>query len=267
MAEVCEIQLDHFPEMATMPLASKEAMVIEAVLYLLGEYAFTRFMRDRKPLNVGTIAKIHNTLLALFSFVCLVIGSKMAYDDGRFSSHDCFHCHAPRSRPYSFLVYAVYLSKFWELVDTALLVASKKPVIWLHRIHHLTMVSGVGLNFHGGVAYDVHMLLINLFIHAVMYIYYAFPRALKSLRMFITIGQLTQFAVVLTYSSMHMYGWAKTGQMPCNESPYVLSYIHALTIIYMTMFANFFYVQYISKKAAKSKSVKISSSPEKAKAA
>lgn len=126
------------------PLTSIEFMVGYVVFYIVSTYLFQRYMETREKLNVTFIAKTHNLLLGSASALMAVALLAAAYFDGRFESHDAFHCHPYRSEPFFFVHYLFYLSKIWEMVDTFLLIANKKPVIWLHYIHHAStlMVAG-----------------------------------------------------------------------------------------------------------------------------
>jgi len=101
--------------------------------------------------------------------------------------------------PYSAIVVRLFcITKFIEFGDTFWLCAKKRPTIFLHLYHHITVT-----------LYCLHACLldcpfghffafVNLNIHAIMYGYYAASIIFKGnkhlikLRPFITLGQLTQ---------------------------------------------------------------------------
>jgi hypothetical protein len=101
-------------------------MVAQAAGYNVSCWAFTRYMTDREKWNVQTLAKVHNVALSVFSGVIAVWVLVVAVHDGRFDSHDAFHCHPTISADYYDIGYVFYLSKLWEMIDTFLLIATKK---------------------------------------------------------------------------------------------------------------------------------------------
>ena len=102
---------------------------------------------------------------------------------------------------------AFHFSKYVEYMDTAWLVLKGKPVIFLHRFHHI------------GAAWDTWLALtfkfeglwifvmLNAFIHTFMYAYYAAAAAgiQIALKPVMTIMQITQFIVgfYMVYPYIH----------------------------------------------------------------
>ena len=72
-----------------------------------------------------------------------------------------------------FWCYIFYLSKYYELVDTALLMLRGKRVIALHAIHHAFIPLTMCILFDGGVSVSlVSLSIVNGFVHFVMYGYF-----------------------------------------------------------------------------------------------
>jgi hypothetical protein len=65
------------------------------------------------------------------------------------------------------------LSKIPELVDTALLVLQKKPVIFLHWYHHAVTLMYCWIAWIRVAPNGALFALMNLFVHTIMYAYYA----------------------------------------------------------------------------------------------
>ena len=77
------------------------------------------------------------------------------------------------SGPMYFWCYIFYLSKYYELVDTALLMLRGKRVIALHAIHHAFIPLTMCILFDGGVSVSlVSLSIVNGFVHFVMYGYF-----------------------------------------------------------------------------------------------
>jgi len=92
-------------------------------------------------------------------------------------------------------------SKFLELGDTVWLTVAQRPVIFLHWYHHITVLLYTWLGFvqHNGMG--AVFIVVNLFVHAIMYTYYAATQS-KTLKPYfapiapyITSIQLTQMVV------------------------------------------------------------------------
>lgn len=108
------------------------------------------------------------------------------------------------------IYYANYLLKFYELLDTAFLVALGKPVAFLHWYHHSATLLLTSVQQLEGSAVQWTPILLNLGVHVLMYSYYAlaalgvrcwWKRSLTSL-------QISQFIVdvsVITYCSVLMF--------------------------------------------------------------
>jgi hypothetical protein len=95
-----------------------------------------------------------------------------------------------------------YLSKYAEFLDTGFLVATGRAPSLLHLKHHAVAGSVVALNLLGrqGVPTPLFDALSasNAFVHAWMYAYYAYPRAMKPLKRAITAMQVVQHGLAVT---------------------------------------------------------------------
>jgi hypothetical protein len=199
----------------------------------------------KPPSWLESFRLLHNVALALVSFWMFVVMTSSIYSDGRLSSWHSMACQmTPMKGAYGF-VNAVYLvSKWWEWVDTYLLVLSQKPVITLHWFHHMTTFTMAALTHNfpvGGFA------LINCLVHTVMYMHYAKP--VRWARPFITGGQLLQFVIVL---SIHTYGFFNPAT--CYDMKPVLwewIFCQAVVLGFFIMFCFFFMEQYVAVRGKK----------------
>jgi hypothetical protein len=65
-------------------------------------------------------------------------------------------------------------SKIPELIDTVFLVLQKKPVIFLHWFHHVTVLLYCWHAYVSGTAPGLWFACINYCVHSIMYLYYFF---------------------------------------------------------------------------------------------
>ncbi|CAM1505609.1 Fc.00g112460.m01.CDS01 [Cosmosporella sp. VM-42] len=102
-----------------------------------------------------------------------------------------------------------YLSKFYEVLDTFIILAKGKPSSILQTYHH----AGAMLSMWAGMRYmsaPIWMfVLINSFIHSLMYFYYTLTafsvRVPTPIKRTLTSMQITQFLVGASYAMVHSF--------------------------------------------------------------
>lgn len=173
------------------------------------------------------------------------------------------HCNAYNAEnpPLGNLLWLFYVSKVWDFWDTIFIVIGKKwnQLSFLHVYHHTTIFLfywvNVNINFDGDVFLTV---LLNGFIHTVMYTYYFIcmhtkdPKTGKSLPIWwkssLTMFQMIQFVCMMTQASFLFI--TKCPNAPAAVRNLYFFYIFSLLIL----FAQFF-VQSYGKKPSKKKTV------------
>eukprot|EP01121_Diplochlamys_sp_Union-15-3_P004960 TRINITY_DN1517_c0_g1_i2.p1 TRINITY_DN1517_c0_g1~~TRINITY_DN1517_c0_g1_i2.p1 ORF type:complete len:248 (-),score=9.91 TRINITY_DN1517_c0_g1_i2:24-767(-) len=232
------------------PLTSIEFMIFQAIGYNAACWIFTKYMEKREPLNTKTLTQVHNLAMSLFSLILTVVFLVETYKAGYFESLDSLLCNPPRTPAVMMLFYLFYLSKLWEMLDTFILIANKKKVIWLHQIHHTSTLSLMGCAFYGSVGHDFIPVIENLVVHTFMYTYYYNPRYFAAFRQLMTSSQIFQFINVLCLCAFSWYLYFFDYRR-CNDSIYVLIYETFWYLIYLVLFTNFFIQQYTNKKPHK----------------
>jgi len=156
----------------------------------------------RKPYNLKWVVVGHNLLLSAVSLLLLCIGTaEVLRLAGRTSWFELW-CDAEarntRGRIW-FMYYSNFLLKWYELIDTMLLVLRAKPLQFLHVYHHAATLVLVWSQMVSQTCQMWITMLINLTVHVVMYFYFALHA--MGIRVWwkewVTIGQLVQFAIVL----------------------------------------------------------------------
>jgi len=175
-AYVCAMYADF--DWADAPLSSRSSPVLVGVGYLLMVAILPRFVPEGGFRNLDRILVAHNVFLSFISAVlCLGCAVEMWRRVKQENSVDWMFCEDPNTPargPLYFWSYAFYVSKYYELVDTALalLKGSRPPHFGLHVYHH-ALVPVVVWNWLEYRQTLQHIgLLWNTFVHVVMYAYY-----------------------------------------------------------------------------------------------
>jgi hypothetical protein len=139
-----------------------------------------------------------------------------------------------------------YLSKYWEFLDTWIVVLKGVEPMFLQTYHHAGIVIlmwGVVVTHNTGAG--LITMGLNSFIHTVMYSYYSLAAfGYKSpLKSYLTMAQITQFFVGYALS-MSMYGCVNPAQTAALVS------LHLYTMVLIYLFYQFYKKSY-TKKAVK----------------
>jgi GNS1/SUR4 family len=109
--------------------------------------------------------------------------------------------------PLRTIAWLFYLSKFWEFVDTAILIVKRKPVSFLQSYHHFGAVLTVWVFVVTRCSYIQVFIVMNTFVHAVMYTYFGlsltrFNWVMAWAKRYITRMQIFQFFLGLFLAAL-----------------------------------------------------------------
>jgi len=161
-------------------------------------------------------------------------------------------------------VFAFIFSKIPELFDTFFLVVHKKPVIFLHWYHHITVLIYCWHSYVSKAPAGIFFIAMNYAVHAVMYFYY-FLQCMKMRPswmnpMLITCAQISQMIVgiMVQLVSFYYYKNAKSSSVECNIKPQNVVAGGIMYGSYLFLFAQFFIKRYfiINRKSEKVKKMK-----------
>mmetsp|Transcript_10816 Transcript_10816/g.19101 ORF Transcript_10816/g.19101 Transcript_10816/m.19101 type:complete len:370 (-) Transcript_10816:78-1187(-) len=113
------------------------------------------------------------------------------------------------------------ISKFPELFDTAFIVLRKKPLMFLHWYHHITVLLYCWQSYTTQNAAGIYFIAMNFTVHAIMYGYYAlrsinlWPRFIPSWT--ITLLQLSQMVGGIVICLL-TYKYKVKDNLPCSIS-------------------------------------------------
>lgn len=135
--------------------------------YVAGVPLLGRIMKNHEAHPFRNYCIVHNGFLSVASLVLFTVLGNVVLQAYR--EHGLYYIICSRSMHengvYAIAIYANYLLKYYELIDTFLIVLKKKPVDGLHFYHHaatlfLTYTQQV---YHSSVQWVP--ILINLFVY------------------------------------------------------------------------------------------------------
>eukprot|EP01041_Mallomonas_annulata_P009627 gene9627-20010_t len=198
-------------------LANPIFPVITICFYLLFCYFGGKFMKQYKGYDLKYQLAAWNLFLSLFS----------AWGTFRTAPHLLYNimnrsfentvCDAPINEwgigATGFAVQMFILSKFPELIDTVFIVLKKKPLIFLHWYHHVTVLLYCWNAYVTEAATGLYFVVMNYTVHAIMYFYY-FLASLKLIPKWfpswiITMLQISQMfiGIFIVGSAIYYYNY------------------------------------------------------------
>lgn len=196
---------------------------------------------------------VHNLVLAIFSLLCFINTAPAVY--GLFARYGytegVCQFHTLYDTKYGYWSYLFYLSKYWEFIDTWIVMARGRRPIWLQEYHHVGAVIGMWAIVVTRCSIGHLFVVQNSFIHTIMYTYYAFSVIgyRFPLKNWITISQMIQFTNGLGLGIYQLFAfWSScplsTADRACYV--YVIGYVGYLFYLFMQ-----FYRRTYAKKAKK----------------
>jgi len=161
--------------------------------------------------------------------------------------------------PIANLLWLFYVSKIWDFWDTIFIVIGKKwrQLSFLHVYHHTTIFLFYWLNVNSQYDGDIYLtILLNGFIHTVMYTYYFIsmhtkvPETGKSLNIWwkssLTLFQLIQFVCMMTQASYLFF----QGCPNISRRIIIVYFFYIMSLFFL--FSQFFIKSYTKSKVKRS---------------
>lgn len=195
------------------PFGSFNSMLMMGIAYIVS-LSTLRLMVGSKgcagPVLVA-LERLNNLLMAAYSGYTFVGASALLWHNWSSIGFDPMAPFCDGSRrllhDMDFWFYTFYLSKFWEWIDTWILIMKGKPVwppqtsqYFLHVFHHTTTASIIWLAWRQEFSVAWIGVITNSFVHTPMYAYYFMSSITPGTRrfgIFITPIQILQFIMCL----------------------------------------------------------------------
>lgn len=239
------------------PLIPVFTCVAYGALILLGQHA----MASREAWKWRRAMAIWNFSLSAFSWIGMFRTlPQLVHNLYYMSVRDNF-CVDPRmtygSGSTGLWVQLFILSKFPELVDTFFIIIHKKPLIFLHWYHHITVLLYCWHSYVTTSPPGIFFVVMNYSVHASMYGYY-FLMAMK-LRpkwfnpMIITAFQISQMIVGVVVTLLGFYYYTTDSECKIEKENNTAAFV--MYGSYLFLFLQFFIGRYFNSKAKKQKTV------------
>jgi len=244
-------------ENGTLPLAKATVNLNIVVFYLLATFGLQKFMQNRSPVS-GTWLKgvifFHNMVLSSPSLGLLVLFVEhvlpLLQKKGLYFS--CCDRSIIEDNKFVFLSYINYLLKYYELIDTLFLVFKKKELQFLHVYHHALTLMLCQIQLTGYTSIQWIPITLNLFVHVLMYYYYAIATFGYDVwwKKYLTALQIIQFVIDIIFcwgAIFLLYGLG----IYCHGDVYAAFFGSILLSSYLLLFVDFFTKKYDKKEGGK----------------
>jgi fatty acid elongase 3 len=239
-------------------LSTNTAVVTTCIVYLSVIFGGQALMRQRKPIALPTLFKLHNLILSIGSGLLLLLFIEQLLGPILRNGPFWAVCAADAwTQRLELLYYINYLFKYYELLDTIFLVLKKKPLEFLHYYHHsLTMVLCY-TQLVGRTSVSWVPITLNLTVHVVMYYYYFLASCGIRVwwKKYLTTMQIVQFILDLiviyfcTYTYFAAAYWPYLPNMGTCAGTETAAFWGAFLISsYLVLFIKFYRDTYIKQK-------------------
>lgn len=224
---------------------------VAVVAYLLFCYFGSMIMKKFEPFKLDKTLAAWNLFLAVFSAYGMIRTVPHLMMRIATKTFEETICETPDTAygtgACGLAVQLFILSKIPELVDTVFIVLRKKPLIFLHWYHHVTVLLYCWNSYVTESAAGIYFAAMNYTVHAAMYFYYYLMAVKKLPKNFpswvITLMQISQMVVGTSIVSAclyyHYYGGSKFAPGRCNNSPSNLLAGGVMYASYLYLFVEF----------------------------
>ena len=235
---------------------AKEHMQMPFIIcggYLAFIHTFSKYMNNRKQYSLTQPLIYWNTVLCLFSFVGALQTVPMLasniYNSNEFTDTICVNPTNSWGQN-SWIGLFVY-SKIPELIDTFFIIARKRPLIFLHWYHHVTVLLYCWHSYATEAPQALYFVAMNYSVHSIMYGYYALSAMkLKPVWLppaMITAAQISQMIVGVIIQCISSYQYINTSHESCPLNGKNIFWGGVMYASYLKLFLDFALKRYTPK--------------------
>jgi len=218
-----------------------------ALAYVLFVIIGSTVMKSLNPIDPYPLKFVYNVSQIMLCAYMTIEAFMMAYRSG----YHILPCNKfdTENPPLANLLWLFYVSKIWDFWDTIFIVLGKKwkQLSFLHVYHHTTIFLFYWVNVHVLYDGDIYLtILLNGFIHTVMYTYYFIcmhtkdPKTGKSLPIWwkssLTMMQMIQFVTMMSQATYLMIGQCE--EVSIRVTSIYLIYIFSLLLLFAQFYVN-----------------------------
>lgn len=228
--------------------------VTALAIYLTFCFGTQSFLEGKKAFDLRTPLALWNALLSSFSFLGMCRTVPYLLSNILLSDYQDTVCVNPRETwgggPVGFWVMLFIFSKLPELIDTVFIVLRKRPLIFLHWYHHVTVLLFCWNAYATLAGTGLYFVAMNYSVHALMYGYYCLtalnmcPKSFPTI--LITMSQIAQMFVGTGVCCSAWWYWYNG--VPCNNDFSNLIAGGLMYGSYLYLFTAFAFKRYAPKK-------------------
>lgn len=216
-----------------------------------------RHMKSRPPLDVNRLAIVHSAFLCVASLIMwlgLVVGAVQRLAERGAFALFC-DVNGGQEGTLAFWTEVYWLSKFPELLDTAILICKKKDIIFLHVFHHAVMCLMPFMWLYADWTLVWFGCTMNCAIHVFMYGYFAgaaYNGYNPWWKKLLTSAQILQFFLVL-FAIIAFQVTRDVLGVPCAGNGSVIWFSQGVNVVFLITFIRFFLSAYGGSSSSSSK--------------
>lgn len=250
----------------SVPLSSAYYPVSAILCYLTLIFSLQHYMRNRPPVKLRIATFLHNVFLCLLS-IAMAVGVlsevvklfflRNVMPHGPLREALCDLSGESMQGRMGWWMYIFYVSKFYELGDTVVMVLKKRPLNFLHVYHHCIVLPLFYVYMSTNMVLQWIVVVANSTVHVAMYYYYAMAAIGKKVwwKKYITQAQIIQFIIDLT--ATWPYPFLYFSASGCSGSMRGWLFGQAVGVSFFKLFRDF-YVRSYTKKMAEAAGVQVS---------
>ncbi|XP_059613962.1 elongation of very long chain fatty acids protein 4-like [Phlebotomus argentipes] len=206
------------------------------------------FMRNRRPFDLKIVIAAYNfSMIVMCSWVIYAYQQEGIHFGTFMSCVEMDFSDSPTLMRVLSITWWVMMAKVIELVDTVFFVLRKKQkqVSVLHVYHHASTLFLCWLGAkYVGVGVAIFSILVNSFVHVLMYSYYflsifrSLQHRLRPIKPYITVIQMVQFTMILVHIGVTAY-------FHCTLPTAILAMYFPNVVVIFYMFYNFYQHSYV----------------------
>jgi len=240
----------HF-ETGVTPLSHWGTCVCLCLAYLASVFLMKRYMEDHTAWNLSSFRVLHNGFLCAAS-IMMVLGIAFevvrVHSVGGMEALVCDENRLQRETNIYFWFYVFFLSKFYEFLDTHILILRKKPISFLHCFHHFITIFVVWSALHSEDATQWVVIGLNGCVHVAMYYYFLAQTLGKDVwwKKYLTMIQIVQFIFDILVVTLSIA--LKVNNRNCSGHLSSLIFGNAILVSFLVLFLNFYNHSYQNPK-------------------
>jgi hypothetical protein len=245
-----------------LPMSDYTSLISMIIGYLVVVGWLKEYMKSRKKFELKWVVLFHNAFLCVLSLTMLLgvlyeMALKVtAYGESWSQKAEMLICDSDKRLAVGgqiFWFYIFYLSKYYEFLDTVIILLKKRPLIFLHVYHHFITAVLTFVMLDNEVAVQWIAITANASVHVPMYFYYAMSSLGYDVwwKKYITLFQILQFVTDLSVNSIGFY-YHFTTNHACSGSLESWLFGQAILLSFLLLFINFFFSTYKKKGSEKS---------------